>query len=272
MQCTTGHRKEVGLTSFERGLAILAEVAASGDASVEAIAAKLGIPQSTTYRYFKTLKDHGFVQEDGGRYRPGRALLQLSGRHHVQSHLAEVGTAVLKGVVYDVGETAVMIIRVGTQAMCLRRAEPEKSLKYTFAVNEMLPLHAGAGQRILLAWAPPDVVRQVLDRPLPRFTDHTPTAEQVQAGLPQIRATGRVISRGELDPGSVSVAVPVFSHGEVVCSLNVAGPEGRCGSKAWINSTLGSLEQAARNLTESLESAASFQSTREIAVEHANRH
>ncbi|MFD1212081.1 IclR family transcriptional regulator [Arthrobacter sp. GCM10027362] len=260
------------MTSFERGLAILAEVAASGDATVDAIAGKLGIPQSTTYRYFKTLKEHGFVQEDGGRYRPGRALLELSGRHYVQSHLAEVGTAVLKDIVDAVGETAVLIIRVGAQAMCLRRAEPEKSLKYSFAVNELLPLHAGAGQRVLLAWAPPDVIRQVLDRQLPRFTDNTPTAEQVQAGLPQIRAAGRVVSRGELDPGSVSVAVPVFCRGEVVCSLNVAGPESRCGSKAWINSTLKTLEQAARNLAGSLESATGFQSTREIADEYANRH
>jgi IclR family acetate operon transcriptional repressor len=260
------------LTSFERGLAILAEVAADGDATIDAVATKLGIPQSTAYRYFKTLKDRGFVQEDGGRYRPGRALLELSGRRHVQSHLAEVGTAVLKDVVDAVGETAVMIIRVGTQAMCLRRVEPDKSLKYTFAINEMLPLHAGAGQRILLAWAPPDVVRQVLDRQLPRFTDKTPTAEQVQAALPQIRTAGRAVSRGELDSGSVSVAVPVFCRGEVVCSLNVAGPESRCGTTAWISSALKALGQAARNLTESLEPTTSFQSTREIADEHTDRH
>jgi DNA-binding IclR family transcriptional regulator len=125
---------------------------------------------------------------------------------------------------------------------------------------------------VLLAWAPPDVVRQVLGRELPRFTGNTPTAEQVLAGLPQIRATGRVVSRGELDPGAVSAAVPVFCRGEVVCSLNVAGPEGRCGSKAWLNSTFAVLDQAARNLAESLESATSFQSTREIADALNNRH
>ncbi|EMY33184.1 transcriptional regulator [Arthrobacter crystallopoietes BAB-32] len=258
------------MTSLERGLAILSEIGASGDATVEEISTRLGIPPSTAYRYFKTLRAAGFLQDDGGRYRPGSALLELTGRHHVQFHLAEVGTAVLKSVVDAVGETAVMIIRVGTQAMCLRRAEPDKSLKYTFAINEMLPLHAGAGQRILLAWAPPDVVRQVLDRPLPRFTENTPTAEQVLAGLPQIRAAGRVVSRGELDPGAVSVAVPVFCRGEVVCSINVAGPESRCGSKTWINTVLKTVEEAARNLTESLESTISFQSTRELADEYAN--
>ncbi|OFI38517.1 IclR family transcriptional regulator [Arthrobacter sp. SW1] len=241
-----------GQVSFERGLKILSAVADAGDTTVEAVASKLGIPVSSTYRYFRQLRELGFVQEDGGLYRPGRALLALTGRHLTQSHLAEVGTAVLKDIVDTVGETAVMVIRVGTRAMCLRRVEPEKAIKYTFAVNELLPLSAGAGPRALLAWAPADVVRQVLDAGLPRFTDNTPTAEQLQSSLAQIRASGWVVSRGELDPGAVSVAVPVMFDGEAVCALNVAGPETRCGSRTWLNSTLKTLNASAENLAASL--------------------
>ncbi|WP_427015548.1 IclR family transcriptional regulator [Pseudarthrobacter sp. P1] len=251
-------------TSFERGLMILSEIADGGDTTVERVAQKLGMPVSTTYRYFRTMREHGFVQEDAGHYRPGHALLALSGRHLTQSHLAEVGTAVLKSIVDAVGETAVMVIRVGTQAMCLRRSEPDKAIKYTFAVNELLSLSAGAGPRMLLAWAPSDVVRAVLDGELPRYTEHSPTAEQIIASLSQIRATGWVVTRGELDPGAVSVAVPVFFGGEVVCSLNVAGPEGRCGSRSWIDSTVKTMNEAARNLTASLESVAPRHILREV--------
>ncbi|RIJ78688.1 IclR family transcriptional regulator [Nakamurella silvestris] len=241
-------------SSLERGLEILAAVAGAGDTTVDGVARALGLPKSSTYRYIRTLREHGYVKEDAGVYRPGPALLALGGRHLVQNHLAEVGTAVLRGIVDAVGETAVLIIRVGTQAMCLRRAEPDKAIKYTFAVNELLPLHAGAGQRMLLAWAPSDVVKQVLRQgELPRFTERTPTADQVAAGLPQIRSVGSVVSRGELDAGSVSVAVPVFVHAEMVCSLNVAGPESRCSGRAWINGTLAVLRAAADNLSAALE-------------------
>jgi IclR family transcriptional regulator, acetate operon repressor len=250
-------------TSFERGLMILSEIAEGGDTTVESVALKLGIPASTTYRYFRQLRENGFLQEDAGRYRPGHALLALSGRHLTQSHLAEVGTAVLKSIVDAVGETAVMVIRVGTQAMCLRRAEPDKGFKYTFAVNELLPLSAGAGPRTLLAWAPADVVRQVLDGELPRFTNNSPSAEQILATLSQIRANGWVVSRGELDPGAVSVAVPVMLDGEAVCAINVAGPESRCGSRAWLNSTLKTMNEAAENLAASLGSLASQRTIRE---------
>ncbi|MEO5779552.1 MAG: IclR family transcriptional regulator [Arthrobacter oryzae] len=257
-------------TSFERGLMILSAIAEAGDTTVESVALELGIPVSTTYRYFHQLKAHGFVQEDSGIYRPGHALLALSGRHLTQSHLAEVGTAVLKGIVDAVGETAVLVIRVGTQAMCLRRAEPDKAIKYTFAVNELLPLTAGAGPRTLLAWAPADVVRQVLGGSLPRYTDNSPSAEQIQLSLAQIRANGWVVSRGELDPGAVSVAVPVMLDGEAVCALNVAGPESRCGSRAWLNSTLNSMNEAAENLAASLGSLASRRTTREVSDDARN--
>lgn len=163
-----------------------------------------------------------------------------------------------------------MVIRVGTQAMCLRRAEPDKAIKYTFAVNELLPLTAGAGPRALLAWAPSDVVRKVLDGDLPRFTENTPSVEHILVGLAQIRSSGWVVSRGELDPGAVSVAVPVIVDGEAVCVLNVAGPEGRCGSRSWLNSTLKTMNEAAENLATSLASLASRRITREAIDDARN--
>ncbi|WP_411732550.1 IclR family transcriptional regulator [Paeniglutamicibacter sp.] len=257
-------------SSFERGLKILAEITASGETTVDAVSLKLGIPPSSAYRYFKVLREQEFVSEEDGRYRPGRALLHMSGQHLAQSYLAEVGNAVLRSIVEQVGETAVMIVRIGDHAMCLRRAEPDKSLKYTFAVNELLPLYAGAGQRMMLAWAPPEVVRQVLAGPMTRFTPNTMGPEQILSTISQIRSTGVVLSRGELDEGSVSVAIPVFSRGEVVCSLNVAGPEGRCGSKLWIASTLKAMREAATNLTDLLQASTPNKSTRETLDDYSS--
>ncbi|GAA4377790.1 IclR family transcriptional regulator [Paeniglutamicibacter cryotolerans] len=257
-------------SSFERGLKILAEIASSGETTVDDVALKLGIPVSTAYRYFKVLRDQDFVAEDDGRYRAGRTLLNISGQPVAQSLLSEVGNAVLRSIVDRVGETAVMIVRVGDHAMCLRREEPDKALKYTFAVNELLPLYAGAGQRMLLAWAPQEVLHQVLSGPMARFTNHTLTREQILASIPQIRASGLVLSRGELEEGAVSIAVPVFSRGEVVCSLNVAGPENRCGSKLWIASTLKVMRAAANNLTDSLQSSTPNKSTRETLDDYSS--
>jgi DNA-binding IclR family transcriptional regulator len=176
----------------------------------------------------------------------------LAGSHFAHAYLAEVGPAVLADIVRATGETAVMIIRVGTRALCLRRAEPDKALKYTFAVNQLLPLHAGAGQRVLLAWAPDALIAQVLAGDLERYTENTPTAQQLQQSIPAVRRVGWALSRGEYDAGSVSVAVPVLFAGEAVCSLNVAGPESRCGSRDWVTRTVAVLQASAAELADAL--------------------
>lgn len=239
-------------SSLERGLALLTEIAASGEHTASSLALAVGLPVSTTYRYLRVLRDGQFVREDRGRYEAGTALVALSGRHSAQAYLAEVGPAILSEIVGTVGETAVMIIRVGTRALCLRRAEPDKALKYTFATGQLLPLHAGAGQRILLAWAPDAVIEQVLAGDLDRFTERTPTADQLRQSIPAVRRVGWALSRGEYDAGSVSVAVPVLFGGEAVCSLNIAGPESRCGSRDWVKHTVQVLQAAAENLSDAL--------------------
>ena len=68
----------------------------------------------------------------------------------------------------------------------------------------------------------------------------------------------------------MSVAIPVFSRGEVVCSLNVAGPEGRCGSKLWIAATLKVMREAAANLTDLLQASTPNKSTRETLDDYSS--
>ncbi|GAA1770954.1 IclR family transcriptional regulator [Agromyces humatus] len=240
-------------SSLERGLAILEVIAAPGEHTPAAIAAAVGLPPSTTYRYLRRLGERGFVAAAHGRYEPGPSLIGLAGGNFATTFLASVAPAVLAGIVDEVGETAVMIVRVGTHAVCVSRAEPDKAIRYTFAVNQLLPLHAGAGQRVLLAWAPPSIVERVVASGLTRYTDATLDAARLRASLHATRQAGWTVSRGEYDTGSVSVAVPVFFGGEAVCSLNVAGPESRCGSREWVARVRTLLSDAARDLSESLE-------------------
>ena len=254
-------------SSLERGLALLSEIAESGDHTPQSLAAAVGLPLSTTYRYLRTLRDGGYVQEVRRRYEPGRALHTLTGRHSAQSALAEIGPAILSSIVDSLGETAVMIVRVGTRALCLRRAEPNKALKFTFSVNQLLPLHAGAGQRVLLAWAPGTVIETVLAGDLEQYTDDTLTPEQLRHTIHNVRQTGWAVSRGEFEVGSVSVAVPVLFGGEAVCSLDVAGPESRCGGKGWVPKAVSVLQAAAADLSDALETWTTASSTSNTPVD-----
>lgn len=238
--------------SFQRGLRVLVAVAELGEARAADIARDAELPLSTVYRYLRTLREMDLVQEWEGTYVPGWRLLEMSGQHLTHTRLVEVGHSFLRELSEATGETAVLTVRVGTQAMCLRQVESQHAIRMAFKINQLLPLYAGAGQRMLLAHAPPTVVRRVLDQPLRHITAATLDRPHVLREMEKVRRSGILVSRGEFAEGAVAVAVPVFAGGEIVCSLTVAGPENRC-SRAWITQTRATLLEASHRLGEVLE-------------------
>src|SRR5690606_16492540 len=104
-------------SSLGRGLALLEEIAASSEQDARSLAAAVDLPVSTTYRYLRVLRERGFVREIGGAYEPGPVALALLGRHTTQAQLARIAPGVLASVVAEIGETALLIVRVGLQAL-----------------------------------------------------------------------------------------------------------------------------------------------------------
>lgn len=241
-----------GGASFMRGLRVLISVAESGEARADQIAAEVEVPLSTVYRYLRTLRELELVEERDGSYVPGWRLLELSGQHLTHTRLVELGHSFLRELSEVTGETAVLTVRVGTQAMCLRQVESHHAIRMAFKINQLLPLHAGAGQRMLLAHAPHAVVERVLEQPLRHITDHTLDRAHVAKEIEQIRRSGFLVSHGELSEGAVAVAVPVFAAGEIVCSLTVAGPENRC-APGWVNNTRTFLQATSHRLSDVLD-------------------
>lgn len=244
--------KEPTGASFQRGLRVLASVAEAGEIRADQIAREVELPLSTVYRYLRTLREVEFVEERDGSYVPGWRLLELSGQHLTHTKLVELGHSFLRDLSEATGETAVLTVRVGTQAMCLRQVESHHPIRMAFRINQLLPLYAGAGQRMLLAHAPSTVVERVLEQPLRHITAATLDRAEILREIDQIRRSGFLVSHGELSEGAVAVATPVFANGEIACSLTVAGPENRC-SPTWVTRTRAALRATSQQLGEVLE-------------------
>lgn len=244
--------KELPGASFHRGLRVLASVAEAGEIRADEIARESALPLSTVYRYLKTLREVEFIEERDGSYVPGWRLLELSGQHLTHTKIVELGHSFLRELSETTGETAVITVRVGTQAMCLRQVESHHPVRVAFRINQLLPLHAGAGQRMLLAHAPPTVVERVLEQPLRHITTATLDRAEVVREIDQIRRNGFLISHGEISDGALAVAAPVFANGEIACALTVAGPENRC-SRSWITRARAALRASSLQLGEALE-------------------
>jgi len=238
--------------SFRRGLDVLIAVAESGEARADQVAHDAGVPLSTAYRYLRTLRELDLVEERDGSYVAGWRLLELAGQDLARTRLVELGHSFLRDIAQATGETAVLTVRAGTHAVCLRQVESHHPNRMAFRLGQLLPLYAGSGQRMLLAYAPDAVIERVLSQPMRHLTDLTPGRATILRDLERIRRTGFLITHGEYYEGAVAAAVPVFAGGEIACSLTAAGPQDRCGP-AWQSNARTTLSEASSRLADVLE-------------------
>jgi DNA-binding IclR family transcriptional regulator len=86
-----------------------------------------------------------------------------------------------------------------------------------------LPLHATAAGKVLLAYAPEELFREIVEAGLHRFTAHTIIAPgHLRRALTEVRRTGIGYAREELTVGTLSVASPIFdADGAAVAALSV---------------------------------------------------
>ena len=228
----------VGTSSFERGLAVLAALSRGGPARADQLAADLSVPLSTVYRYLKTLRDMGFVEEQDGQY-------WAAGPHGPDQDLARQARPLLERLSECTGETALLTVRSGAQAVCVDQvvASPGN----VFPLHQPLPIHAGASKRVLLAYSSAQLRNRVLSTSLERFTPVSPDARVLRELLAHTRRYGAAISHGEFIPGSLAVAVPVLRANQLVGALTVSGRVARL-AQDWADHALRELRRASADL------------------------
>ena len=238
-------------TSFARGLRLLLMVADRGEIRADELSSLLEMPVSTVYRYLRTLGDFGFVDRHGGQFRLGPKLLIGTGATVSSERLIRHADAALRMLVRETGETAVVVRRIGLSSVCLHQIESDAALRVTLEPGTMSPLYAGAPGRTLLAFAPAEILDEVLAGDLVRITDTTPTEADLRASLGRIVMTGMAESEGELIEGSVAIAAPVFREDGIVGAIALLGPAFRC-DHAWRAKAGRLLQEAARTIDASL--------------------
>jgi IclR family acetate operon transcriptional repressor len=238
-------------TSFARGLRLLLTVADRGEVRADELSSLLEMPVSTVYRYLRTLGDFGFVDRHGGVFRLGPKLLIGTGANVSSERLIRHADPVLRMLVADTGETAAVIRRIGLSSICLHQIESDEPLRVTLEPGGMLPLTAGAAGRVLLAFAPSEVLEEVLAQGITPKATSDPTADELRSRLGEVVMTGVATTEDELFEGSVSLAAPVFREDGIVGAIELIGPAFRCGPE-WRARAADLLQSAARTINAGL--------------------
>ena len=222
-------------TSFARGLRVLLMIADRGELRADELSSLLETPISTIYRYLRTLASFGFVDRQGAGYRLGPRLIIGQGANVTAEELKRTSDPVLRLLADETGETAVIVRRVGLTAVCLHEVPSRNALRVSIAPDTALPLDRGALGKVLLAFAPPEIIDEVLAAEFMTEADRSgPSTNQdrLRSDLADIVDSETARSVGEVVPNAVFVAVPVFREDGIVAAIGVIGPELRCGA-AW---------------------------------------
>lgn len=206
-------------TSFARGLRVFLTIADRGEIRADELGTLLETPLSTVYRYLRTLTEFGFVERTEGGYRLGPRMHLTGGATVSSEELIRHADPVLRMLVAEAGETAVISRRVGLTAVCLHEVQSTHALRVTCEPGTATPLVAGAIAKVLLAYAPDDIQGDVL-----ADASH---AVALRRDLAMVRSEGIARSEGELHSGTVAMAVPILRDDGIVAAIGLIAPAER---------------------------------------------
>lgn len=190
------------------------------------LAARTGLHVATVSRMVAELVGHGVLERGEDRLvRPGLRLWELGARASPALTLREAAMPALGDLHAAVGHHVQLGVRDGVEVLFLERlSAPAAVINYT-RIAGRLPVHASSSGLVLLAHAPPEVQQQVLDGPLPAYTDRTVTDPgALRAVLAAVRERGAAICPGHIHPDALGVAVPVRSGHAVVAAVAAIVP------------------------------------------------
>ena len=186
----------------------------SGPLTLAGLVQHTGLARPTAHRLAVALEHHRLIGRDlHGRFALGPRLTELAAAAGEDRLLATAGPILAR--LRDItGESAQLYRRQGEMRVCVASAERPSGLRDTIPIGMQLPMTAGSGAQVLLAWEEPDRLRRDLAN-----------ASFSAVALATVRRQGWAQSVAEREAGVASVSAPVHtSGGKVIAAVSVSGP------------------------------------------------
>ena len=213
-----------GTQAVDRAARLLTEVVHSpGSVTFTELAAATGLAKSTTSRLLLALERNGLVRrDDAGKFRPGEMFVRFAWQGGAEAGLTEVAQAYLDRLGRATGETVNLGVGRGDKVEQIAQVDSVYLIGATNWLGRSVPLHCSAIGKVLLAFG----AAKLPPGRLERRTEHSITSRAaLEDELGTVRQRGYAVIDGELEPGLVAVAAPVYRDGgAVVAALSVSGP------------------------------------------------
>ena len=185
--------------------------------SLQALAERTGLPQSTTYRLATELVEWGGLERGTGGYQIGLRLWEIGELARRGEQLRDLALPFMQDLYDATRENVHLAVLDGHEALYIEKITGRRATRVITRRGGRLPLHATGVGKVLLAHAPEELVAEVLSNSLKRYTAHTIVMPaQLRRKLADVRRAGLAFAFEEMTVGSVSVAAPIFSSPDTV--------------------------------------------------------
>ncbi|WCB91533.1 HTH-type transcriptional regulator KipR [Baekduia alba] len=216
--------------ALDRFAALMSALADSaGPLAAPALAERVGLPASSTYRLVQALEHQGLVERrQRGELSLGLRILEYARNieERVERTLLEPARPVMLRLAEEHRETVLLTARAANCSIGLGSVESPRPVRLSYERWRMTPMHLGASGKILLAHLDPVAAERVISAIA--GPDPTVDPRRLRRELAAIRHRGYVITHSELDEGAGAVAAPILDRrGRLIAGLTIAGPSAR---------------------------------------------
>jgi IclR family transcriptional regulator, acetate operon repressor len=210
-----------------RVLSLLDTVADADVINRRDLARATGLPQATCNRIAARLVAERLLAEEPAGLRLGLRLFEL-GTQAGQAGLTllDVAGPYLLDLHGALGWTVQLAVLDGDAVLYLLKIDARGRPRLGTRIAGRFPPHVTGAGKALLAFSPPELVDEILDRNV--LTARTPsTITSRPVLLKELRATrrrGYAIDRGEFQPGLIGVALPIRPSGQLIGAVTLTGP------------------------------------------------
>ena len=190
------------LTLFEKNVPTL---------DADTICARLGYSQPTGYRYIAELVRAGLIARIGvGAYGLGPRIIELDYSMREADPVLAASRPVMSELVSATGGDATLASCYGDHFVTTHHQTGSDNLTLSYGRGRPMPLLRGALSKCLLAYLSRAQQQRIYKRAQHEEVGGEDDWAGRRANWNAIRKQGYAVSIGELDPGVVAVAAPVF--------------------------------------------------------------
>ena len=188
------------------------------------LAARAGLPLTTTHRLVGQLAGHGLLEtEPGGMVRPGLRLWELVNRASPALALRQAAMPFMEDIQHVLNQNVNLAVLDGWDALFVERLSRRGSVANRAQVAGRMPIHISSAGLALMAHREKGLQASYLAQ----FSDPEGrlTSGDVRTLLAETSHQGFAQLKGVVDPGTWGIAVPVLNRRQrAVASLGVVVP------------------------------------------------